>query len=79
MLFLKTMMPKMMPMSNYSDIIDRVQLAELTGSPVVLLVADGGDDESRITVDRVSCRTHEVIGMIRWAEHVVKNQTVCDG
>ena len=65
--------------ATYDDLIDQITMAELTGSPCVLIRCDLSGDDFYTEVFRAGARTHEVAGMIAIAHSIVHRTVVTDG
>ena len=56
---------------TYDDLIDQITMAELTGSPCVLVRCDLVGDDFYAEVFRAGAHTHEVVGMLELGKHNV--------
>lgn len=64
---------------TYDDLIDQITMAELTGSPCVLIRCDLAGDNFYTEVFRAGARTHEVAGMLSIAQQIVLSEVVVNG
>ena len=64
---------------TYSDLIDQITMAELTGSPCVLVRCDLAGDDFYTEVFRANARTHEVAGMLAIGQRIVLNEVSANG
>jgi hypothetical protein len=62
-------------MSKYDQLIDEIRMAEVTGSPCVLVTCYHVDGESATDVHHSGIPLHSVVGLLAYGQHIATHKT----